>query len=158
MQRNPITPEGYARLMADLDEHRQVLRPRIVKDIEEARAHGDISENAEFEDAKERQSLLEGRIAWLESQLAAADIIDVTKLEPNGQVVFGSTVLLENADSGEERTLRIVGESEADVGNGSISWSSPFARAILGRREGDEAEVPTPSGKQVWEIVEVRYV
>jgi transcription elongation factor GreA len=158
MQRNPITPEGYDLLVADLKRHRQVLRPRVVKDIEEARAHGDISENAEFEDAKERQALLEGRIAWLETQLAAADVIDVTKVEAKGKVVFGSTILLENADTGEERTLRIVGEPEADVSNGTISWSSPFARAILGREEGDEAVVPTPGGKQLWEIVEVRYV
>ncbi|MBW1879642.1 MAG: transcription elongation factor GreA [Deltaproteobacteria bacterium] len=158
MHRHPITPEGYARLLADLTEHRHVLRPKVVQDIEEARAHGDISENAEFEDAKERQALLEGRIAWLETQLAGADIIDVTKLQAKGQVVFGSTVLLENADTGEERTLRIVGEPEADASNGTISLGSPFAQAILGRSEGDEANVPTPSGKQLWEIVEVRYV
>jgi len=157
MDRNPITPDGYELLIKDLKHHKQVLRPRVVKDIEEARAHGDISENSEYEDAKERQSLTEGRIRWLEAQLAGADIIDVTKLQANGRVVFGTTVVLENIDTGEERTWRIVGESEADVAQGTISWKSPLARSLIGRNEGDEAVVPAPGGQQVWEIVEVRY-
>ena len=157
MTRNPITPDGYELLIKDLKHHKEHLRPRVVKDIEEARAHGDISENAEYEDAKERQSLIEGRIRWLEAQLAGADIIDVSKLKADGRVVFGTTVQLENVETGEERTWRIVGETEADVGQGTISWKSPLARSLIGRDEGDEVEVPTPSGKQTWEIVEVRY-
>jgi transcription elongation factor GreA len=157
MPRNPITPDGYELLIKDLKHHKEVLRPHVVKDIEEARAHGDISENAEYEDAKERQSLIEGRIRWLEAQLAGADIIDVSKLTANGRVVFGTTVVLENVETGEARTWRIVGETEADVAQGTISWKSPLASSLIGRHQGDEAEVPTPSGKQVWEIVEVRY-
>ncbi len=157
MQRNPVTPKGYELLLADLKRHKEILRPQVVKDIEEARAHGDISENSEYEDAKERQAHIEGRVAWLEGQVAAADIIDVTRIEPSERVVFGTTVDLENAESGEERTYRIVGEAETDVNNGLISWKSPLAKAIIGREVGDTAEVPAPGGVQVWEIIDVHY-
>jgi len=157
MTRNPTTPEGYKALLEDLRHHKENLRPQVVRDIEEARAHGDISENSEYEDAKERQSHIEGRIAWLDSQLSLAEIIDVTRVPQNGRVVFGTTVLLENVDSGEKRTWRIVGEHEADVGKGTISFKAPLAKALIGRKQGEEAEVPAPGGRQVWEIVEVRY-
>lgn len=157
MQRNPMTPEGYESLMKDLKHHKQVLRPQVVQDIEEARAHGDLSENAEYDSAKEKQSLIEGRIRWLEGQVASADVIDVSKLPKSERVVFGTTVKVENIESGEERTWRIVGEHEADVGEGTISWKSPVARALIGKHVGEEATVPAPGGTTVWEILEVHY-
>lgn len=155
MQRTPVTPAGYQALRRDLDHLKQVVRPQIVRDIEEARAHGDISENSEYEDAKERQSHCEGRIAEIENLVATADIIDVNKLPRNGKVVFGVTVVIER--DGAQRRFRIVGESEADVNQGLISYKSPLARGLIGRSEGDEVDVPTPSGVQRWEIIEVLY-
>ena len=157
MERNPVTPAGYKQLIADLEYCKQVERPGVVKDIEEARAHGDISENSEYEDAKERQALIEGKMARLESLAASAEIIDVTKLVPSERVVFGTTVSLEN-DDGRERTWRIVGETEANIDEGLISYKSPLARALIGRSEGEEVEVPAPGGVQRWEIVEVQYL
>lgn len=156
MQRNPVTPEGYAKLEAELHHHKSVLRPENVREIEEARAHGDISENAEYEAAKERQSLLEGRIIELENLVATAEVIDVTKLPKDGRVVFGTTVVLEN-EAGDEREWRIVGASETDISGGKISYLTPVAKACIGKREGDEVIVPAPGGSQTWEIVEVRY-
>ena len=158
MNRNPVTPEGYAALVAELKRQKEVVRPQIVRDIEEARAHGDISENSEYEDAKERQALCEGRIADLEGRVASAEVIDITKLPKDDRVVFGCTVVIENTNSGDQRTWRIVGEDEADVEGGKISFKSPLGKALIGRNEGEEAEVPAPSGKQVWEIVEVQYL
>jgi transcription elongation factor GreA len=157
MTRFPVTPEGYEVLVKELRRQKEIVRPGIVRDIEEARAHGDISENSEYEDAKERQALCEGRVRELESQVAAAEIIDVKKLKPSVRVVFGTTVDIENTDSGDERTWRIVGESEANVEQGSISYTSPLGRSMIGRSEGDEVSVPAPGGKQSWEIIEVRY-
>jgi transcription elongation factor GreA len=156
MQRNPVTPAGYEALVRDLRRQKEVVRPQIVRDIEEARAHGDISENSEYEDAKERQAHCEGRIAQLENLVATADIIDVHRLPRNGRVVFGTTVLLESRSSGS-RTWRIVGETEVDVAAGLISYKSPLARALIGRSEGEEVEVPAPGGIQRGEISEVRY-
>jgi transcription elongation factor GreA len=156
MQRNPVTPAGYETLVRDLKHYKEVMRPGVVRDIEEARAHGDISENSEYEDAKERQAYIEGRIAELENLVATADIIDVLKLPRDQRVVFGTTVVICDA-SGKERSWRIVGESEADVNKGLISYKSPLARALIGRLEGDEVEVPAPGGVQRWEISEVRY-
>jgi transcription elongation factor GreA len=141
----------------ELRHMKSVMRPQIVRDIEEARAHGDISENSEFEDAKERQAMCEGRIRDLEGRLASAEVIDVKKLPVTDRVVFGTTVVIENSDSGEERVWRIVGEVEADVGQGSISFKSPLGRGLIGKHEGEEAVITAPSGKQLWEIVEVRY-
>ena len=155
-QRNPITPEGYEALVADLKYQKSVERIETVRAIEEARAHGDISENAEYEAAKERQALCEGKIARLEGLVAAAEIIDVKKLRPSDRVVFGTTVVLEN-EAGDVRTWRIVGETETDVRNGLISYKAPVAKALIGKSEGDEVVVPTPGGRQVWEILEVRY-
>ncbi|MEN0062453.1 MAG: transcription elongation factor GreA [Myxococcota bacterium] len=156
MTRNPVTPEGYAALVAELKRQKEVVRPQIVRDIEEARAHGDISENSEYEDAKERQALCEGRIQDLEGKVASAEVIDIKKLTEEDRVVFGATVTIANAE-GAERTWRIVGADEADVDSGTISFESPLGRALIGRSEGDEAIVPAPSGRQVWEIVEVQY-
>lgn len=158
MSRHPLTPEGYAQLEKDLAHEKAVVRPGIVRDIEEARAHGDISENSEYEDAKERQSLCEGRIARLENLVAGAEIIDVTKLTPSERVVFGTTVLIEDPETEEQRTYRIVGEYEANVDEGLISYKSPIAKAMIGREEGEEIKVPTPQGPKYWEIVEVRYL
>lgn len=156
MTRTPVTPEGYEELVRQLAHEKSVVRPQIVRDIEEARAHGDISENSEYEDAKERQALCEGRVAMLEQLVASADIIDVRKLPRNGKVVFGTWVRLENA-AGDARTWRIVGETEGDVARGLISYKSPVAKALIGREEGDEVNIPTPGGTQTWEISEVRY-
>jgi transcription elongation factor GreA len=157
MQRNPITPSGYEALVKDLKHLKEVVRPGIVRDIEEARAHGDISENSEYEDAKERQSHCEGKIGMLENLVATADIIDVAKLPRNGRVVFGTTVVVEDVKSGNQRTWRIVGETEADVASGQISFKSPVAKAMIGKNEGDQFDVAAPGGVQKWEIVEVRY-
>ena len=155
--RNPITPEGYQALVADLKHHKEVLRPQIVRDIEEARAHGDISENSEFEDAKERQAHCEGRILELNGLVAAAEVIDVKKLDASERVVFGTTVTIEN-EAGDERTWRIVGETEADIEGKKISYKSPLGRALIGKNEGDEVVVPAPGGTQTWEIIEVQYI
>jgi transcription elongation factor GreA len=157
MNRNPVTPEGYKKLVDELAHLREVVRPQIVRDIEEARAHGDISENSEYDDAKERQSHCEGRIQELEHRLATAEVIDVTRLPQSDRVVFGATVKIENTVSGEKRTWRIVGEDEADVDKAMISYKSPLGKSLIGRREGEEAVVTAPSGNQTWEIVEVHY-
>ena len=152
-----MTPEGYAARVAELDHLKSVVRGGIVRDIEEARAHGDISENAEYEDAKERQALCEGRINALEGIVASSEIIDVKKLTPSDRVVFGTTVTLENPE-GVERTWRIVGEEEASVEDGRISFKSPLGRSLIGHSEGEEVVVPAPSGRQIWEIIEVQYI
>lgn len=155
--RNPVTPEGYQTLVRELKYEKEVRRPQIVRDIEEARAHGDISENSEYEDAKERQSHCEGRIAELENRVATAEVIDVKKLPPSDRVVFGTTVVISRPDDGEERTWTIVGETEADIEAGRITYKSPLGKALIGRRAGDEVTVTAPAGNQTWEILAVRY-
>lgn len=157
MQRNPVTPEGYEALQQALRQLREVTRPQIVRDIEEARAHGDISENSEFEDAKERQAHCEGRIQEVEGLLATAEVIDITRIPPSGRVVFGCWVSIVHSESGEERTWRIVGESEADVERQLISYRSPIGKGLIGKSEGDEVEIITPQGRVLWEIVSVHY-
>jgi len=158
MQRHPMTPEGHKKLTATLKHLKEVVRPQIVKDIEEARAHGDLSENSEYEDAKERQSLTEGRVRDIEAKLAASEIIDVTKLEASERVVFGTTVRLEDLETEEERTYRIVGEDESDVKQGLISVLSPIARAMIGREIDDEVTVRAPGGDRKFIITDVLYV
>ncbi len=158
MSRSPITPQGFTAIVADLKYHKEVLRMRIVRDIEEARAHGDISENSEYEDAKERQSLCEGRIADLEYRVSTAQVIDVTLLTPSERVVFGTTVEIRNTNTDDVRKYQIVGETEADVERGKISFKSPLGAALVGRSVGDEVSVPAPAGRQTWEVVEVHYV
>jgi transcription elongation factor GreA len=157
MTRNPVTPEGYAALTAELAHLKEVVRPQIVRDIEEARAHGDISENSEYEDAKERQAHCEGRIREVEGRVSSAEVIDVKRLPVTDRVVFGATVTIENTTSGETRTWRIVGEDEADVERAMISYKSPLGAALIGRRPGEEAVVPAPGGRQTWEVVGVEY-
>jgi transcription elongation factor GreA len=157
MNRFLCTPAGYAKLAADLKREKEVVRPQIVRDIEEARAHGDISENSEFEDAKERQSHCEARISMLEGQFASAEVVDVAILKPTSRVVFGTTVVISRVDTGEERRWRIVGENEADLEKGDLSYMSPLGKALVGRSVGDEVDVMTPGGKQSWSIDEVLY-
>ena len=157
MNRNPVTPEGYQAMVEELQHLKSVERPKIVRDIEEARAHGDISENSEYEDAKERQSLCEGRINELENRVATAEIIDVTKLNVSDRIVFGCTVKVEEISTEENSCYKIVGELEADVNNGKISFKSPLGRALIGKEEGDEVTVVTPGGKRLFEVIEVSY-
>ncbi len=158
MSRHPLTPAGFRRLAEELKHLKEFERGKIVRDIEEARAHGDISENSEYEDAKERQSHCEGRIVYLEGVCAGAEIIDVAKLPQNGRVVFGVTVHLKDAESDEQRTWRIVGENEADIENHRISFKSPVGKALIGKSEGDEVSVPAPGGVRRWEIMQVEYI
>tara|TARA_B100001123_G_scaffold149432_1_gene172998 strand:+ start:309 stop:782 length:474 start_codon:yes stop_codon:yes gene_type:complete len=157
MSRPPITAQGAQRLRDELKTLKGVERPKIIKEIAEARAHGDLKENAEYHAAKERQGFIEGRIADIESTVSNAEIIDVQKLNAGGKIVFGATVDLINIDSGEEVTYQIVGEMEADISASLISVTSPTARALIGKQEGDEVVVNAPAGELVYEIAEVRY-
>lgn len=156
-QKVPMTITGATRLRAELQELKTVARPRITAAIAEARAHGDLKENAEYHAAREQQSFAEGRIAEIETKLANAHIIDITQLPPSDKVVFGATVLFIDEDNGEERRYQIVGEDEADIKQGKISFSSPIARALIGKFAGDVVEVQTPGGLKTCEIVEVKY-
>jgi transcription elongation factor GreA len=158
MSKVPLTVNGAARLRAELQELKAVQRPAIINAIAEARSHGDLSENAEYAAAKERQSFIEGRIAELESKLSNAQIINPALLEADGRCVFGATVELEDMDSGEIATYQIVGEDEADIKDGKISVSSPIGRALIGKSAGDVAEVQAPGGVRELEILEVKYV
>ena len=150
-----MTPRGHAMLEEELKRLKSVERPTIVREIENARAHGDIAENAEYHAAKERQGLLEGRIRVLEDKLARAQVIDGTG-QSTDRVSFGATVVLENSDSGEEVTYTIVGEDEADLKSGLISVTSPVARALMGKEQGSEVEVRAPGGVREFEILEIR--
>ncbi len=158
MNKVPLTVQGAEKLRAELQQLKSVDRPRIIQAIAEARAHGDLKENAEYHAARDQQSFAEGRIKDIEGKLSNAHIIDVTKLEPNGKVVFGATVLLSNEDSGDEVTYQIVGEDEADIKAGKISINSPIARALIAKQEGDVATVQAPGGDIHFEIVEVSYI
>jgi transcription elongation factor GreA len=154
LDRIPVTPEGYEALKKELENLKRVERPQNIKAIEEARAHGDLSENAEFEAAKDRQGFIEGRIGELGFKLANADIINPDKL-PKDRAVFGTKVLLENIDTGEEVEYQLVGPDESDIGNGRISVSSPLGRAILGKKPGDELTLVVPGGKRIYELVDI---
>ena len=154
----PLTVHGAQLLKDELQRLKQVDRPAVITAISDARAQGDLSENAEYESAKERQSFIEGRIAELESKLAAAQIIDPATLQPDGRVVFGATVALEDLESGEKVMYQIVGEDEADLKLNKVSVTSPIARALIGKYAGDVVEVQAPSGPREYEILEVRYV
>jgi len=154
----PITARGAEKLRNELEELKKVARPRVIAAIAEARAHGDLKENAEYHAAREQQSFIEGRIAEINGKLGHAQIIDVTQFEPNGKVVFGATVDLVDEDTGDEITYQIVGEDEADIKQGMISITSPIARALIGKQEGDVAEVQAPGGIKSYEIVEVKYI
>ena len=157
MDKIPMTPAGHAALSEEYRHRTAEERPRIVRDIAEARAHGDLSENAEYHAAKEQQSLNEGRIKELESLLALADIIDIKKLSGT-TVKFGATVKIVDEDSEEERKYMLVGDAEADASHGRISISSPIARAMIGKSKGDSFEVAAPGGAKNYEILDVKYV
>ena len=153
----PLTLRGVDQLREELKRLKSVERPSIVKAIAEARAHGDISENAEYHAAKEQQGFIEGRIAHIEHKLASAQVVDVTKLNAGGKVVFGATVKIADED-GKQSRWQIVGEDEADSKSGLISVNSPIARALIGRKEGDVVEVTAPGGVRELEILGVEYV
>ena len=153
----PITKRGAEQLKAELHRLKTVDRPTVIQAIADARAQGDLSENADYDAAKERQGFIEGRIAEIEGKLSAAQVIDPSTLDAGGRVVFGSTVDLEDEASGKSVTYQIVGEDEADLKLGLINVSSPIARALIGKEEGDVAEVQAPGGTRRYEIVAVRY-
>lgn len=156
--RVPMTNGGLLRLKEELKRLKNVERPKIVKEIAEARSHGDLSENAEYHAAKEKQSHIEGRILQVEHWIASAEVIDVTKHAGSDRVIFGATVSLEETESGDQVTYRIVGELEADLKQGRISVTSPIARALIGRQEGDTAVVRTPGGQKEYEIQSIEFV
>ncbi|MAS40246.1 MAG: transcription elongation factor GreA [Porticoccaceae bacterium] len=158
MNKVPMTAAGAERLREELDQLKRVERPRIVNAIAEARAHGDLKENAEYHAAREQQGFVEGRIKDIESKLGHAQIIDVAAMPKDDKVIFGATVTLVNLDTEETRVYQIVGDDEADVKSGKISYQSPIARALIGKREGDEVRVHTPSGEVDYEIEEVAYI
>ena len=156
--RSPITAKGALRLRAELDELKSVKRPKVIAEIAEARAHGDLKENAEYHAARDQQSFIEGRIKHLEGELSHAQVIDVATLAVGDKVVFGATVELADADSGEERSYQIVGDLEADIKQGLIAISSPVARAMIGKHEGDVITIEAPGGIREYEIVSVKYL
>jgi len=158
MSKIPITVAGAEKLRAELQELKTVQRPAIVTAISEARSHGDLSENAEYHAAKERQGFIEGRISELESKLGNMQIIDTKLLDADGRCVFGATVDLEDTASGEKVTYQIVGDDEADIKLGKISISSPIARALIGKYAGDTAEVKAPGGLREYEILDIKYI
>ena len=157
MKRTPITLQGAERLRVELRRLKSEDRPNIIRAIAEARSHGDLSENAEYHAAREQQSFIEGRISEIETRLANAEVIDVTRLPPNQRVVFGATVDLEDQEDGGRIAYQIVGEDEADIRRGLISVSSPIARALVGKNQGDVVEVAAPAGMRAYEIIAVRY-
>ncbi|ABB08031.1 MULTISPECIES: transcription elongation factor GreA [Burkholderia] len=154
----PLTKRGAELLRDELQRLKSVERPAVINAISEARAQGDLSENAEYDAAKEKQGFIEGRIAELESKLSAAQVIDPTVLDAEGRVVFASTVELEDLESGDTVKYQIVGDDEADIDHGLISVSSPIARALIGKSEGDVAAVQAPSGVREYEIISVSYI
>jgi transcription elongation factor GreA len=154
----PITTRGAEKLKNELHKLKTVDRPWVINAISEARAQGDLSENAEYEAAKDRQGFIEGRIAEVESKLSAAQIIDPASINADGRVVFGATVTLEDEDSGQEVTYQIVGEDEADIKQNLLNFGSPIARALIGKEEGDSVTVQTPGGSKSYDIVKVQYL
>ena len=155
MERFPMTPRGMAALQAELKQLKSEERPSIIRAIAEAREHGDLSENAEYHSAREKQSIVEGRIKELEGLISRADVIDPSKL--SGPVKFGATVTLVDEETDEERTYQIVGEQEADIESGLLNVRSPLARALIGKEEGDSVEVRTPGGTRDYEIASIAY-
>ena len=158
MSKVPLTRRGETKLREELADLKGVRRPAVIQAIAEAREHGDLKENAEYHAAREEQGFIEGRIKEIEGKLSNAQVIDVTQIAADGKVVFGSTVKLLDLDSDDEIVYQIVGDDEADLKAGRISVSSPVARALIGKHEGDEVGVETPGGTREYEILEVRYV
>ena len=157
MNKTPLTVAGAEKLRTELHRLKTVERPSVIAAIAEARSHGDLSENAEYEAAKDRQGFIEGRIMEVESKLANAQIIDPKLLDADGRCVFGATVDIEDQDSGDQATYQIVGEDEADIKKGKISVNSPIARALIGKYAGDIAQVQAPGGLREYEVLDVRY-
>ncbi len=156
MQKNPITPEGAAKLREELGQLKSVERPAIIQAIAVAREHGDLSENAEYHAAREKQSFIEGRIKEIENKLALAEVIDPSKLAGD-RVAFGATVKLSNSETGEEVTYRILGADESDLAKGSISITSPLARSLLGKEVGDEVKGRMPGGERTYEVLDISF-
>lgn len=157
MNKIPVTTTGAEKLRAELQYLKTVERPNVIAAIAEARSHGDLSENAEYDAAKEKQAFVEGRIKEVEGKLSSAQIIDPKLLDADGRCVFGATIDLEDQDSGDQVTYQIVGEDEADIKEGKISINSPIARALIGKFSGDVAQVQAPGGLREYEILDVRY-
>ncbi|MCU7915263.1 MAG: transcription elongation factor GreA [Candidatus Thiodiazotropha sp. (ex Gloverina cf. vestifex)] len=157
MSKVPLTARGAAKLQEELTRLKSVERPKVIKAIAEAREHGDLKENAEYHAAREQQSFIEGRIKDIEGKLSHAQVIDVTQLDAGGKVVFGATVMVLELDNDAEFTYQIVGDDEADIKNNLISISSPIARALIGKQEGDDVFLNTPGGAREFEILGVRY-
>lgn len=155
MERTPITPLGLKALQKELKQLKTVERPKNIQDIEEARAHGDLSENAEYHAAKERQSFLAGRLIDLEYKIASAEVIDPANLSTD-MAVFGTTVILENLDNGDEVSYQLIGPEESDIKKGKISVTSPLGKALLGKKPGDEVNVITPGGNRSFEVIELK--
>jgi transcription elongation factor GreA len=157
MQKNPITPGGAQKLREELIQLKSVARPAIIQAIATAREHGDLSENAEYHAARDKQSFIEGRIKDIEDKLARAEVIDVTKLAGD-RVAFGATIKLANTESGEEVTYRILGADESDLAKGSISVTSPLARSLIGKQVGDEVTVLMPGGQRTYEVLDITFL
>ena len=155
--RTPLTVQGAQKLRAELEELKSVKRPEVINAIAEARAHGDLKENAEYHAAREQQGFIEGRIKQLEGELSHAQVIDVSTLKAGSKIVFGATVELEDLESGAETRYQIVGDLEADIKQGLIAISSPVARALIGKHEGDSISIDTPGGTREYDIVSVSY-
>ena len=158
MDKEPITISGLEKLKKELEELKNVQRPKIVTAIAEARSHGDLKENAEYHAAKEQQSLLESRVIEINDTIARANVIDVTKIENDGKVVFGSTVFLKNLDSSQKLNYKIVGKDEADIKNNLIYFKSPVGKGLIGKNVGDMVTIKTPSGEKNYEILKVEYI
>lgn len=158
MNKVPITVRGAEKLQEELTQLKSVERPKVIEAIAEARAHGDLKENAEYHAAREQQGFIEGRIKDIEAKLSNATIIDVTTIDANGKIVFGTTVILADEETGDEVTYQIVGDDEADIKNNKISISSPIARALIGKEQDDVVDVQTPGGLRSLEIVEIKYI
>ncbi len=158
MNKVPMTVRGHELMQAELKQLKRVDRPTVIQAIAEARAHGDLKENAEYHAAKDQQGFIEGRIKELEAKLSNLQIIDVTTIDAKGKIVFGSTVELLDEGSGQEISYKIVGEDEADIKQGMISFTSPIARALIGKNEGDEISFSAPGGEKQYEVIEIRYV
>ncbi len=157
MTREPLTARGAEQLRRELEDLKSVQRPRVIGAIAEARAHGDLKENAEYHAAKDQQGFIEGRISEIEDRLGRAEVIDPARLAVGGKVVFGATVTLVNVDTDEEVTYQVVGMDEADIKQGRVSFRAPLARAMIGREAGEQVLVPAPGGEQAYEILAVDY-
>ena len=158
MDKEPITKDGLEKLKKELENLKNIERPKIVEAISEARSHGDLKENAEYHAAKEQQAKIEGRILYINDSIARANVIDVTKLNNDGKIIFGSTVFLENLDSGEKISYKIVGKDEADLKQKLIFFQSPIGKGLIGKNKNDLVEIKTPAGIKNFEIKDVKYI